>query len=163
MGATVIACASNPAKLAVCREHGADHCIDYAAEDLRGRIKDITGGRGADVVYDPVGGAWSEPAFRSIAWDGRFLVVGFAAGDIPRMPLNLPLLKNASIVGVFYGVWSEREAEQAGRNLDQLFAWNAQGRLRPHISATYPLARAADALNDIAARRVMGKAVLQVG
>ena len=103
------------------------------------------------------------PQSEAVQFSRRADYAGFAAGEIPKIPLNLPLLKNASIVGVFYGVWSEREAEPAGRNLDQLFAWNAQGRLRPHISATYPLARAADALNDIAARRVMGKAVLQVG
>ena len=112
LGARVIACASTDDKLAVCREHGADATINYATEDLRERIKALTGGNGADVVYDPVGGPYTEPALRSIAWRGRLLVVGFAAGEIPKIPLNLTLLKGCSIVGVFWGDFARREPER---------------------------------------------------
>jgi NADPH2:quinone reductase len=160
LGARVIACASSDEKLAVCREHGADEGINYAAEDLRGRIKALTGGRGVDVVYDPVGGPYTEPAFRSIAWRGRLLVVGFAAGDIPKLPLNLPLLKGASVVGVFWGDFSRREPKQFADSVRQLGRWYAEGKLRPHVSQTLPLSRAAEALNLMAARQVKGKIVL---
>jgi len=160
LGARVIACASSADKLAVCREHGADEGIDYAAEDLRERIKALTDGRGVDVVYDPVGGAYSEPAFRSLAWRGRLLVVGFAAGDIPKLPLNLPLLKGASVVGVFWGDFARREPRAFAESVRQLGRWYAEGKLRPHVSQTLPLARAADALKLMAARQVKGKIVL---
>jgi NADPH2:quinone reductase len=160
LGARVIACASSEDKLAVCREHGADEGINYAAEDLRERIKALTGGRGVDVVYDPVGGPYSEPAFRSLAWRGRLLVVGFAAGDIPRLPLNLALLKGASAVGVFWGDFAKREPEAFAESVRQLGRWYAAGKLRPHVSQTFPLARAADALKLMAARQVKGKIVL---
>jgi NADPH2:quinone reductase len=160
MGARVIACASSDDKLAVCREHGADEGINYAAEDLRERIKALTGGRGVDVVYDPVGGPYSEPAFRSLAWRGRLLVVGFAAGDIPKLPLNLPLLKGASVVGVFWGDFSRREPRQFADSVRQLGRWYAEGKLHPHVSQTLPLSRAADALKLMAARQVKGKIVL---
>lgn len=160
LGARVIACASSDDKLAVCREHGADETINYATEDLRERIKAITGGTGADVIYDPVGGSYTEPALRSIAWRGRLLVVGFAAGDIPKIPLNLTLLKGCAIVGVFWGEFTRREPERFAQEMRQLGQWYAEGRIRPHISATYPLDRAADALNDMAQRRVVGKVVL---
>ena len=160
MGARVIACASSPEKLAVCREHGADEGIDYAKEDLRERIKELTGGKGVDVVYDAVGGPYSEPAFRSIAWRGRLLVVGFAAGDIPKIPLNLPLLKGASIVGVFWGDFAKREPKAFAESVQQLGRWYAEGKLRPHVSQTYPLAKAVDALKAMAARQVKGKVVL---
>jgi NADPH:quinone reductase len=160
LGARVIACASSDDKLAVCREHGADETINYATEDLRERIKAITGGKGADVIYDPVGGSYTEPALRSIAWRGRLLVVGFAAGDIPKIPLNLTLLKGCAIVGVFWGEFTRREPERFAQEMRQLGQWYAEGRIRPHISATYPLDRAADALNDMAQRRVVGKVVL---
>jgi len=162
LGARVIACASTRDKLELCRRHGAEHLIDYSAEDLRARLDDITGGKGVDVVYDPVGGSYSEPAFRSLAWDGRLLVVGFASGEIARLPLNLPLLKSASVIGVYYGKWVEREPQAARRNLERLFALHAQGRIAPHVSARYPLERAADALNDVLARRILGKAVLEI-
>ena len=160
LGARVIACASTADKLAVCREHGADETINYATEDLRERIKALTGGRGVDVVYDAVGGPYSEPAFRSIAWRGRLLVVGFAAGDIPKLPLNLPLLKGASIVGVFWGDFARREPRAFGESVAQLGRWYAEGKLRPHVSQTFPLAKAVDALKLMAARQVKGKVVL---
>ncbi|HEX5476711.1 MAG TPA: NADPH:quinone oxidoreductase family protein [Burkholderiales bacterium] len=162
LGARVIACASSPDKLAVCREHGADETIDYAKEDLRERIKALTGARGVDVVYDAVGGAYSEPAFRSIAWRGRLLVVGFAAGEIPKLPLNLALLKGASIVGVFWGDFARREPRPFAESVAQLARWHAEGKLRPHVSQTFPLERAVDALQLMAARKVKGKVVLVV-
>jgi NADPH2:quinone reductase len=162
LGAKVIACASSDDKLAVCREHGADETINYATEDLRERIKAITGGKGVDVVYDAVGGPYSEPAFRSIAWRGRLLVVGFAAGDIPKLPLNLALLKGASIVGVFWGDFARREPKDFGASVRQLGKWFAEGKLKPHVSQTLPLAKAAEALNLMAARKVKGKLVLTV-
>jgi NADPH:quinone reductase len=160
IGAHVIACASTDDKLSVCRAHGADETINYAREDLRARIRDLTAGRGADVVYDPVGGSYTEPALRSIAWRGRLLVVGFAAGEIPRIPLNLALLKGCAIVGVFWGDFARREPSQAADSLRQLTRWFADGRIRPHISATFPLERAPEALALMAARKVTGKVVL---
>ena len=160
LGARVIACASSDDKLAVCREHGADEGINYATDDLRERIKALTGGRGVDVVYDPVGGPYTEPALRSTAWRGRLLVVGFAAGDIPKIPLNLTLLKGCSIVGVFWGEFARREPDVFASRVRQLAAWYAEGKLRPHVSATLPLERAAEALTLMASRRVKGKVVL---
>ena len=163
LGARVIACASTDDKLAVCRAHGADEGINYATEDLRERIKGLTGGRGADVVYDPVGGPYTELALRSIAWRGRLLVVGFAAGEIPKIPLNLTLLKGCSIVGVFWGDWARREPRHFAEAMARLDRWYADGKLKPHISATFPLERAGDALSLMASRRVTGKVVLTVG
>jgi NADPH2:quinone reductase len=160
MGAKVIAAASSDEKLAFCKANGADEVINYAKENLKDRIKALTGGNGADVIYDPVGGVYSEPALRSIAWNGRYLVVGFAAGDIPKIPLNLALLKGCSIVGVFYGAFVAREAPKNQENLRDLLAWFQQGNLKPNIHARYPLERTADALNDVLQRRVMGKVVL---
>jgi NADPH2:quinone reductase len=162
LGARVIACASSGEKLAVCREHGADETIDYAAEDLRERLKALTAGRGPDVVYDPVGGLYTELAFRSIAWRGRLLVVGFAAGEIPKLPLNLALLKGASVVGVFWGDFARREPKQFAASLRQMAAWYEAGKLRPHVSQTFPLTKAAEALKLMAARKVKGKVVLTV-
>jgi len=163
LGARVIACASREDKLEVCREHGADATINYATEDLRERIKSLTDGRGADVVYDPVGGPYSELAFRSIAWRGRLLVVGFAAGDIPKLPLNLALLKGASVVGVFWGDFARREPKLFADSVRQLGSWYRQGKLRPHVSQSFPLEKAAEALKLMAARQVKGKIVLTVG
>ena len=160
LGARVIACASSADKLEVCRQHGADETINYDAEDLRERIKALTGGNGVDVVYDAVGGAYSEPAFRSIAWRGRLLVVGFAAGDIPKLPLNLALLKGASIVGVFWGDFARREPARFAESARQLGRWYAEGRLKPHVSQTFPLDKAADALKLMAERKIKGKVVL---
>ena len=160
MGAKVIAAASSDAKLHVCRENGADELINYASEDLRARVKAITAGRGVDVVYDPVGGPYSEPALRDMAWKGRFLVVGFAAGDIPKVPLNLPLLKGCSIVGVFWGAFTRTEPENNRRNNEELMQLYLAGKIKPHIHATYPLERAAEALNEVLNKRVSGKVVL---
>lgn len=162
VGARVIACASTDDKLAVCRAHGADETINYVRDDLRARINDLTAGRGADVVYDPVGAPYTEPALRSIAWRGRLLVVGFAAGEIPRIPLNLTLLKGCAITGVFWGEFTRREPERFAKSMRQLTQWFAEGRLRPHVSATFPLERAPEALALMAARKVTGKAVLMV-
>ena len=162
LGARVIAAASTEDKLAVCREHGADDSINYATDDLRERIKSLTDGRGVDVVYDPVGGAYTEPALRSLAWRGRLLVVGFAAGDIPKIPLNLTLLKGCSIVGVFWGEFTRREPQRFAESMQQLGRWWADGKLKPHVSQTYPLERAADALTAMANRQVKGKVVLTV-
>jgi NADPH2:quinone reductase len=163
MGARVIAAASTPEKLAVCREHGADELIDYAREDLKERVKQLTSGNGVDVVYDPIGGAYAETALRGTAWDGRYLVVGFAAGDIPKIPLNLVLLKGCQIVGVFWGAFTVREPERHRANIAELMTWFRAGKLKPHVSATFPLERAAEALNAMAERRVMGKVVLVPG
>ncbi len=163
MGAHVIAAASSPAKLEVCRQHGADATIDYSAEDLRGRIKDLTGGKGVDVIYDPVGDRFAEPALRSIAWNGRYLVVGFAAGDIPRIPLNLPLLKGCAIVGVFLGGLMTNDPKLGQANLRELVAMLAAGKIAPHIAATYPLAEVAAALNAVLAHQIAGKVVLLPG
>jgi NADPH:quinone reductase len=162
LGARVIACASTDAKLAVCRDHGADDTINYATEDLRERIKQITGGRGPDVVYDPVGGPYTELALRSIAWRGRLLVVGFAAGDIPKIPLNLTLLKGCSIVGVYWGEFTKREPQRFAEEMQQLGKWFTEGTIKPHISARFPLDRAVEALQMMAARQVTGKVVLTV-
>jgi NADPH:quinone reductase len=159
LGARVIAAASSAEKVAICRAHGADEGIDYSSEDLRERLKALAP-HGVDVVYDPVGGALSEPALRSLGWQGRHLVVGFAAGDIPRIPLNLPLLKGCSVVGVFYGGFITREPAHSLENKRRLLAWLAEGKIRPFVSQTYPLERAADALNDLLARRATGKLVL---
>jgi NADPH:quinone reductase len=163
LGARVIACASSEEKLAVCRSHGADATINYNAENLRERIKALTDGRGVDVVYDAVGGPYTEPAFRSLAWRGRHLVVGFAAGDIPKLPLNLALLKGASVVGVFWGDFARREPRRFAESIRQLARWYAEGKLKPHVSQTLPLEKAAEALTLMAARQVKGKLVLTVG
>jgi NADPH2:quinone reductase len=160
MGAKVIAAASSDEKLAVCRQHGADAVINYSNEDLKARISALTDRQGVDVIVDPVGGAYSEPALRGMAWNGRFLVVGFTAGDIPRIPLNLALLKGCSIVGVFWGSFAARDPRRNHENLRELLGWFEAGHLKPRISARYPLERAADALNDILQRKVIGKAVL---
>jgi NADPH2:quinone reductase len=160
LGARVIAAASSEAKLAVCRAHGADATINYATEDLREAIKAATGGKGPDVIYDPVGGAYTEPAFRAIGWRGRYLVVGFANGEIPKLPLNLMLLKGASLVGVFWGEFVKREPKANLAAMRELFGWLAEGKIKPHISGRYTLADTAAALNDMAARKVTGKVVI---
>jgi NADPH2:quinone reductase len=162
MGAKVIACASSADKLEVCRQHGADAGINYVTEDMREKIKELTGGKGVDVVYDPVGGPYSEPALRSTTWRGRFLVIGFTTGDIPKIPINLTLLKGSSIVGVFWGEFVRREPKAFAESLGQLGKWFREGKLKPHISETFPLAQAVDALKLMAARKVKGKVVLTV-
>jgi NADPH2:quinone reductase len=163
MGARVIAAASSEEKLAACVSRGADATIDYTREDLRERLKQLTGGRGVDVVYDPVGGKHTEPAFRGLAWRGRLLVVGFASGEIPKLPFNLPLLKGASIVGVFWGDFTRREAELNRRNMAELVEWVAAGRLKPLISARYPLARGGEAIRAVRVRRARGKVIVLPG
>jgi NADPH2:quinone reductase len=160
MGARVIAAASSEDKLALCREKGADATIDYATEDLRERIKALTDGKGPDVIYDPVGGPYAETAFRSIAWEGRYLVIGFAAGDIPKLALNLPLLKGASLVGVFWGAFLQRDRKATARHLQELFELYTSGKVHPPITKAYPLAQAPQALRDVMERRVKGKVVI---
>src|SRR5512140_2508622 len=133
LGARVIAAASSEEKLAFCKKHGADEVIDYTKEDLKERVKALTSGNGANVIYDPVGGPFAEPALRAIAWEGRYLVVGFAAGDIPKIPLNLTLLKGCQIVGVFWGQFVMREPQKNRANAERIFAWVADGKLTPHV------------------------------
>lgn len=161
MGAgKIVAAASSAEKLEVCKSIGADEGIDYTREDLKKRAKSLTGG-GADVVVDPVGGPYSEPALRATAWNGRFLVVGFAAGDIPSVPLNLTLLKGCSVVGVFWGSFLAREPAKATAQLAKIGGWVAEGKLSPLVSKAYPLEEGAQALRDLAARKVTGKVVLK--
>jgi NADPH2:quinone reductase len=160
MGARVIAAASSDEKLALCREHGAAETINYSSEDLRQRIRDLTDGNGVDVVYDPVGGAHTETALRALAVNGRHLVIGFAAGEIPKIPLNLLLLKQSALIGVFWGAFARANPERHAANMAELFAWFEQGSLRPHISAEYPLARFDEALDMVMERRAKGKVVL---
>ena len=161
MGARVIACASSDDKLAFAREHGADETLNYATEDLKDGLRRLTGGKGADVIYDPVGGAYAELALRSIAWEGRFLVIGFAAGEIPKIPLNLALLKGCDIVGVFWGAFTERDPKGHQANMAQLVSWAAEGKLSAHVHQVYPLERTAEALHALAQRKVMGKVILR--
>lgn len=161
LGARVIAAASSDEKLEICRQHGADATINYSTQDLREAIKAATDGKGPDVIYDPVGGIYAEPAFRSIGWRGRYLVVGFANGEIPKLPLNLMLLKGASLVGVFWGEYVRREPKANMAGMRELMGWLAEGKIRPHISGRYALADTPKALNDMAARKVTGKVVIQ--
>lgn len=162
MGAIVIAAASTEDKLIVCKEKGADHVINYSKEDLRTRIKEITEDKGVDVVYDAVGGSIAESALRSIAWKGRYLVVGFTSGEIPSFPANLALLKGASIVGVFWGSFAEREPKQSVQNLAELVAWIKEGKINQHIHKIYSLQQAPHALQDLIDRKVIGKAVVRI-
>ena len=161
LGARVIAAASTDEKLAVCKDHGADVLINYSTQDLREAIKAATGGKGPDVVYDPVGGSYTEQAFRSIAWRGRYLVIGFANGEIPKLPLNLALLKGASLVGVFWGDYARREPAHNIAAMHELMKWLAAGIIRPHISGRYHLADTPQALIDMASRKVTGKILIQ--
>lgn len=161
MCARVIACASSDEKCAFAKAHGADDTINYAKADLKEALKSATGGRGVDVIYDPVGGDYAESALRAIAWKGRFLVVGFAAGTIPKLPLNLALLKGCDIVGVYWGAFTDKEPAAQAANMAQIVAWCAEGKLSSHVHAVYPLAETAQALKDIAARKIMGKAILR--
>jgi NADPH:quinone reductase len=162
MGARVIACASSDDKLAFAREHGADETVNYEREDLRGALKRLGGERGIDVVYDPVGGRHAEPALRSLGWLGRYLVVGFAAGEIPKIPLNLALLKSCDIRGVSWGAWTSREPLKQRALMADILKWTAEGKLSGHVQAVYPLAEIAAALELLAARKAMGKIVLRV-
>jgi NADPH:quinone reductase len=161
MGARVIACASSDDKLAFCRERGADDVINYAKEDVKEGLRRVTAGKGADVIYDPVGGSYAEAALRSIAWGGRFLVIGFAAGEIPKIPLNLALLKGCDIVGVFWGAFIERDRQGHQANMAELVRFADEGKISAHVHAVYPLAETPAALKAIAARQVMGKVILR--
>jgi NADPH2:quinone reductase len=161
MGARVIACASSDEKLVFCRERGAHETINYATEDLKDALRKVTGAKGADVIYDPVGGAYAEAALRATAWRGRFLVIGFAAGEIPKIPLNLALLMERDIVGVFWGAFTEHEPQGHQANMADLVRWTAEGKLSAHVHAVYPLAETPAALKAIAARQVMGKVILR--
>ena len=160
MGARVIAAASSEQKLAIAAEHGAEVGIDYSKEDLKNRIKEMTDGAGANVIYDPVGGELAEAAFRGIAWEGRHLVIGFASGPIPKLPLNLPLLKGAAAVGVFWGSWTKREPEAHKQNMAELFELFTEGAIQPHVSSTYPLGQFLDAFGEVSGRRAIGKVIL---
>ena len=162
MGARVIAAASSAEKTAFCRELGAHHVINYVDEDLRSAVKELTAGRGVDVVYDPVGGEMSEVAFRLLRWQGRHLVIGFAAGSIPSLPMNLPLLKGASLVGVFWGAFGSHQPELFRANAEDLFAMVSDGRIAPRITARFPLADARSALELVAGRGAMGRVVVEV-
>jgi NADPH2:quinone reductase len=163
MGAKVIAAASSDEKLALCREYGADETINYTTADLKDAVKALTDGKGVDVVYDPVGDRYAEPAFRGIAWNGRYLVVGFAGGQIPSLPLNLPLIKGASIVGVFWGAFTQHEPAMHQSNMRELLDWYAAGKLRPHVSRKFPLAEGPAAIRWVMDRKATGKVVLEVG
>jgi NADPH2:quinone reductase len=163
MGARVIAAASSDEKTATCKAHGADEVVNYSREDLKERAKALTGGAGVDVVYDPVGGPYTEQALRATAWNGRFLVIGFTAGEIPRVPTNLTLLKGCSIIGVFWGMFMAREPARGRAQLEEILQWAKEGTLKPHVHATYPLERARDAIIDMDRRKVQGKAVVVMG
>jgi len=160
MGARVIAAASSADKLEACTQLGADATINYASEDLREAVKRISAGKGVDVIYDPVGDKYAEPAMREMAWGGRYLVIGFAGGDIPKIPLNLPLLKGFAIVGVFWGNFTRNEPQRHAANVQDLLGWIASGKLKPLVSTAYPLTQAARALKDMMERKVKGKVVL---
>lgn len=162
MGATVIAAASTTDKLELCKSYGADHVINYTTEDLKTKIKELTDGKGANVIYDPVGGDYSEAALRATAWEGRYLVVGFAAGDIPKIPLNLTLLKGCQIVGVFWGSFAMRDPKANMQNSIELMTMFSEGKIKPHIHKIYPLEEAPKALEDMMARNVKGKVVISV-
>jgi len=160
MGAHVIAAASTDEKLALCKAYGADELVNYSKVDLKTRVKELTSNKGVDVIYDPVGGPFSEQALRTMAWKGRFLVVGFAAGEIPKIPLNLTLLKGCSIQGVFWGSFAMRQAKDNMNNTIELLQMLQKGELKPHIHKIYPLHEAPSALEDIISRSVKGKAVI---
>jgi NADPH:quinone reductase len=161
LGARVIACASSDEKLAFAREHGADETVNYAKDDFRAAVKRLGGERGVDVVYDPVGGPYAESAVRALGWEGRYLVIGFAAGDIPKLPLNLVLLKSCDIRGVLWGAWTLREPKAQQAMMTEIVRWCADGKLSAHVHAVYPLADIAAALKAIAERKAMGKIVLR--
>lgn len=163
IGAKVIAAASSEKKLTLCRQKGANATINYELEDLKARIKELTNGKGVDVIYDPVGGKYTEPALRGIAWKGRYLIVGFANGEIPKIPMNLPLLKGCSIVGVFWGQFSRLEPKANRENMDQLTLWIKEGKIRQHIGKRYRLEEAPEALQALLERKMLGKGVVILG
>jgi NADPH2:quinone reductase len=161
MGARVIACASSNDKLAFARQHGADEGVNYSTTDLKEALRQLTGGKGVNVVYDPIGGVQGEAALRGMDWGGRFLVIGFAAGDMPKLPLNLVLLRSYDVRGVYWGAWTQRNPQGHRFNMTQILDWCAQGKLSSHIHAVYPLEQAPAALKAIAARQVIGKLILR--
>jgi len=163
MGAKVIAAVGSPEKLAIAQEHGADHLIDYSHEDIRERVKAITGGRGADVIYDPVGGDAFDASLRCVAWGGRILIIGFASGRIPQIPANIVLVKNVDIIGFYWGSYQARKPELLRQCYTQLFRWFDEGKLKPHVSARFDLADAARALDSLRQRKATGKVVLTTG
>ena len=160
IGAVVIATARGEEKLAVARDHGADHAVDSEDPDLKGRLRELTDSRGADVVYDPVGGAVFDASLRAIAWEGRIVIIGFASGQVPQIPANLLLVKNASVVGFYWGSYRKRDPERLGDSFRELFAWHSEGRIRPLVSRTLPLPQTADAIRLLAERRAIGKIVV---
>ena len=160
MGARVIAAASSPEKLALCKQQGADEVIDYSKESLKEAVKKLTRSQGADVIYDPVGGELAQDCLSAINWNGRYLVIGFAAGTIPEIATNRLLLKGAAAVGVFWGAFVAREPKVSLENFQQLFGWVASGQLKPYVSKTYPMREAGQALRDMQDRKVTGKIVL---
>ncbi len=160
MGAKVIAAASTAEKLAIAKDHGADELINYTEQDLKDAIKELTGGKGVDVVYDPVGADLFEPAVRATGWNGRVLVVGFAGGYIPKLPVNLTLLKGCSVVGVFWGTFTRKQPEDSAQNNKELLEMFLSGKVKPHVSETFPLEKAGDALNVLANRQAKGKVVV---
>jgi NADPH2:quinone reductase len=160
LGLKVIACASSDEKLEFAKQHGAELTINYAKEDLKEALKRIGGDKGIDIVFDPVGGAYAEAGVRSLAWKGRFLVIGFAAGEIPKIPLNLALLKGCDIRGVFWGAYMRRDPKDGRANLEKLMQWAADGKISSHVDRTFPLEKTADALKVLAGRQAMGKVIL---
>lgn len=162
IGATVIATARGADKLAVAKEHGADHVLDSETEDLRTPLKELTGGRGVDVVYDPVGGTLFDASLRTIAWEGRLLVIGFASGKVPQIPANILLVKNAAALGFYWGSYRKHDPKRLRDEFVELFAWHREGRIRPHVATILPLARTADAIRLLVERRSIGKVVVAV-
>ncbi len=162
MGATVIGTVGSDAKMDIVREYGADHVINYSNESIRDRVKELTGDKGADVIYDPVGGDAFDQSMRCIAWEGRLLVIGFASGRIPEMRANLALLKGCSVVGVFWGSFAKRDPDQNRAHFDKMLGWCAEGKLKPHVSMTFPLEQAPEALKALISRKATGKVLVEV-
>jgi NADPH:quinone reductase len=162
LGARVIAGVGAAAKAVIVRDRGADEVIDYSCEDVRQRVKSITNGEGLDVCVDNVGGPLFVGLARLMRWNGRLMPIGFTSGEVPSLPMNLPLLKNYSIVGIFTGAWTERFPDEAARAADTVMAWVGQGKLRPRVDQVLPLERAAEAMSAIANRSVQGRIVLRV-
>jgi NADPH:quinone reductase len=161
LGARVIACAGSDDKLDFARRHGADLLVNYGRDDLKGALRALTDGEGVDVVYDPIGGAHAEAAMRALRWGGRHLVIGFAAGDLPKLAINMVLLKSLDVLGVYWGGWAERDPAGFRADLTQIVDWFAAGKLSAEVHATYPLAATATAIHEIAARKVMGKVIVK--
>lgn len=162
LGATVIATARGAEKLAVAQAHGADHLLDSEADDVRARVKELTHGMGADVVYDPVGGAMFDASLRSVAWEGRIVLIGFASGVVPQIPANILLVKNAAVLGFYWGSYRQHDPERLRAGFRELFQWHREGRIRPHVSTTLPLAQTRAAIELLASRQSVGKVVVTV-